>query len=147
MASKEKDGIRRVEGKKGVSWQAKANAAGNKPVYQTFKSRTDAKHWKASVEAAMIERRYFAHSEGDRHTVKDMVDRYIETENPNQKRRQVLTWWVQAIGNQSLSLVTSALIIEQRDLLRKGITRFGKPRNPAALSLCVLGKKLILTDN
>ena len=51
MASKEKDGIRRVEGKKGVSWQAKANAAGNKPVYQTFKSRTDAKHWKASIEA------------------------------------------------------------------------------------------------
>ena len=34
MASREKDGIRRAEGKKGVTWQAKANAAGNKPVYK-----------------------------------------------------------------------------------------------------------------
>ena len=82
----------------------------------------------------MIERRYFAHSEGDRHTVKDMVDRYIETEHPNQKRRQVFAWWVEKIGGQPLSLVTTALITEQRDLLRKGVTRFGTPRAPATVN-------------
>ena len=82
----------------------------------------------------MIEQRYFSHSEADRHTLADMVERYIDTENPNQKRRQVLGWWVSKIGTMSLSQITKATIVEQRDELRKGITRSGTPRTPATVN-------------
>jgi hypothetical protein len=52
----------------------------------TFERKTDAKRWAQQTEAAMREGRYFKTSEAKKHTVADMVDRYIENVIPTKPK-------------------------------------------------------------
>jgi hypothetical protein len=79
-------------------------------------------------------RRYFPTAESKRHTVIDLIDRWLATlkgrsaaayERPSQE----LTLWKGAIGEYSLSRVTPALIAQSRDwLLEKNIGSKEQPR-------------------
>ena len=48
----------------------------------TFARVTDAKKWAQHTEAAIREGRHFKTSEAKKHTLGDMIDRYIELFNP-----------------------------------------------------------------
>lgn len=133
MAERERDGIRRVEGKTGVRWQAKATCPGMKPVYKTFGTRTTASKWKKSTEAAMIERRHFAYAEADKHTLRDLVERYIESHNPPKDKAACLRYASAFMGHRLLSDITPAAIVEYRDHLATTSNRYGQKRGPATV--------------
>lgn len=102
----------------------------------TFDRKTDAKLWAQQTEAAMREGRYFKTNESKKHTVAELVDRYIENVIPTKPRNAAactaqLKWWKAQIGHCLLSDLTPALIAEQRDKLLKGITFKGTLRAPA----------------
>ncbi len=104
----------------------------------TFERKTDAKQWAQQTEAAMREGRYFKTSESKKHTVGDLVDRYIENVIPTKPRNAPactaqLKWWKEQLGYCLLSDLSPALIAEQRDKLLKGITPKGTVRSPATV--------------
>ncbi|MCE5317474.1 MAG: site-specific integrase [Parachlamydia sp.] len=104
----------------------------------TFKNETLADRWIQSTEAAIREGRYFKVAEAKKHTLGEMIDRYIRTVLPTKKkseRKQTaqLLWWKQQIGSYLLSDVTPALIANQRDLLLNGTTRRGTERSPSTV--------------
>ena len=98
----------------------------------TFERKTDAKRWAQQTEAAMREGRYFRTSEAKRHTVADLVDRYIKdylTVSPpangaNTKRQ--LTWWKAQIGSVTLADLSGPLLTEYRDKLGTESIKRGK---------------------
>jgi integrase len=104
------------------------------PQVATFERRTDAKVWAQQTEAAIREGRHFTSNEAKRHTVADLVDRYIAAQDLRQprslpKQRQTLLWWKDQIGAYALSGVTPALIAAKRDeLLKENIGTAEKPR-------------------
>ncbi len=114
----------------------------------TFERKTDAKNWAQQTESAIREGRHFKTVEAKRHTVEEMVDRYIKTVLPtkgeqktNQKTQ--LEWWKSRLGDYTLADTTPSLIAECRDELLEGETLRGKKRSPstvnrylAALSHC-----------
>lgn len=104
----------------------------------TFERKTDARRWASSTEAAIREGRHFKTTEAKRHTLGEMVDRYLRDVLPHKgesmQRDQwsQLTWWKEKIGSCLLADVSPSLIGEYRDLLLKEVGPRGKKRSPAS---------------
>ena len=90
----------------------------------TFHSRTDAKKWAQVTEGAVLEGRHFPTAEAKRHTLADLIDRYIQDVLPHKSKnhrtmRQIqLRWWKSHLGHTTLVHVTPSLIADYRDKLR-----------------------------
>ena len=104
----------------------------------TFKRKTDAKRWAQDTESAIRDRRHFKTAESKRHTLSDLIDRYIRDVLPNKpksykKQKQQLNWWKEQIGAYLLVDVTPALIAEYRDKLSREETSQERTRAPASV--------------
>jgi len=102
----------------------------------TFDRITDAKNWASNTESAIREGRHFKTTEAKKHTLGDMIDRYIENILPTKPKSAdvqegQLKWWKAQIGAYTLCDVTPAMIGECRDKLLKGKTNKGTTRAPA----------------
>jgi len=90
----------------------------------TFRRKTDARRWVQVTEAAIREGRHFKVAEAKRHTLAELIDRYVDNVLPSKKsqRDQLrhLLWWRKEIGSFILANVAPALIVECRDKLLTG---------------------------
>jgi integrase len=105
----------------------------------TFHRLTDAKKWAQDTESAIREGRHFKTAEAKKHTLADLIDRYIKDVLPS-KPKQIkdqghqLGWWKERLGSRLLSDVTTALIVECRDSLSENRSPATVVRYMAALS-------------
>ena len=119
--------------KKGETYfQARIRIKGYPPDSASFKSKTKAVKWAHSIEAAMQEGRYFKTVEAKKHTLADLIDRYIKFELPQRKSDQgkfemQLLWWKDKIGAYMLSDITPALLSQYKEIL--GTEASPKPKN------------------
>lgn len=135
MASIEK----RVTDDGKTSYRVKVRVKGFPVQSATFERKTDATKWAQSTESAIRENRHFKTSEAKRHTLADLLERYIRDVQPTKPRTapfqtSQLNWWKAEIGSYALSDVTPSLIAECRDKLAGGITVRGKPRSLATVN-------------
>jgi integrase len=126
--------------KSGVkTYTARVRLKGYSTQTATFKRLTDAKKWVQNTESAIREGRHFKTVEAKKHTLGDMLDKYIKDKLPeyNQKeqaeRKSKLDWWKNRIGVYLLSDVTPPLIVECREELKNGVTFLGTKRSPATV--------------
>ncbi|MCP4546395.1 MAG: site-specific integrase [bacterium] len=122
-----------------VRYRAQVRLKGFPAETETFRRKTDAKKWITDIEAAMRDGRHFKTSEAKRHTVGELIDRYVRDVLPSKPRSAYsqggqLKWWRQHLGDYLLSDATPALIAEARDTLSKGITHRRMPRTPATVN-------------
>ena len=121
MASIEK----RTTGK-GTAYRVKIRIRGYAPQSATFERLTDAKRWAQQTETAIHEGRYFKTAEAKRHTLAEMVDRFIDHELPRIPKsakniKTQLQWWSKQLGHHTLADITPAMIVKCRDeLIRNG---------------------------
>ena len=113
-----------------LSYRVKVRLKGHPAATGTFQRLTDAKRWAQSTEAAIHEGRYFKTAKAKRHTLGDLVDRYIKEVLPIKPKnasntKQHLVWWQSKLGAYALSDVTSALIVKCRNELLATTTRRG----------------------
>ena len=104
----------------------------------TFKSKTKAKRWAEETEAAIRDGRYFKTTEARKHTLGELIDRYILDVLPSKSKveehqKAQLLWWKSQIGDYLLSDITPAIIAEQRDKLARENTKRGTRRAPATV--------------
>ena len=102
----------------------------------TFDRKTDARRWAQKTESAIREGQYFRDNEAQRHTLGELVDRYIRYELPKKPRnapnqRAQLKWWSAELGQLTLANITPALIAEARDKLANGTSSHKRLRSPA----------------
>lgn len=106
-----------------TSYQVKVRLKGYPAQTATFERLTDAKKWATQTEAAIRERRHFRSVEAQKHTLAELVGRYVRdvmptkggATQPTQQRQ--LEWWKKELGEYSLAECTPALIAEARDKL------------------------------
>lgn len=112
---------RKTEG--GTRYRVQVRLRGHPPVSASFERRTDARTWAQQTEAAIRDGRYFPTHEAKRRTLADLVDRYLEQTKAKrdsayyERKRHLLSWWKQKLGDYTLAQVTPALIAEYRDKL------------------------------
>ena len=121
------------------SYTAKIRLKGHQPVFQTFTRKTDAVRWASQTEAAITEGRFFKTAESQKHTLSDLIQRYIRDVLPRKAKVYVeyasqLKWWEEQIGDVRLSDLSTALISEKRDHLSRTITNRKKQMSPARVN-------------
>lgn len=129
---------KRISGEGKTSHRVKIRLKGYPVQSATFERLTDAKKWAQDIESAIRNGRHFKTSEAKRHTLAELIDRYIGTvlpTKPKSKDKQTaqLQWWKEQIGAYTLADVTPALIVHHRDKLGGGITVRGTQRSPATV--------------
>ena len=96
------------------------------------------KIWSHSNGFAIREGRHFKIREAKKHTLEELINRYIEhilkpRKLSRQERFTHFEWWKKSLGCYLLSDVTPALIAETRDILAKGTTYRGTQRSSATV--------------
>jgi integrase len=103
---------------------------------ETFTRLTDARKWAQSTEAAIDEGRHFKATEAKRHTLAELIDRYLRDVLPHKSASSIymqtlqLRWWKTHLGDCILADITPALVAEYRDKLAQGDER---PRSNATV--------------
>jgi integrase len=119
-----------------VSYRAQVRVKGYPAQTATFSTKTAAKAWAKTTEVAIAEGRHFGTVEAKRHTLADVVDRYVREVLPGRRyagrRKAHLEWWKAKLGAFALAELTPARIAEARDSLLGGATKRG-PRGPATV--------------
>lgn len=121
-----------------ISYNAQVRIKGHPPQYASFKRKTDMERWIQNTESAIREGRHFKTTEAKKHTLGELIDRYIRDVLPNKKKSEKkqtmqLNWWNKQIGWYLLSEITPAMIAEQRDKLLRETTQRKKLRNPSTV--------------
>lgn len=127
------------EYKKGqIKYQAKIRIKGHPTISETFERKTDAVKWARNTEKEIEDGLYFKTLEARKHTLSDLIDRYIENVLPykysKEKDREGvkthLNWWKSKIGAYFLSDITPVLLAEYRDkLLKEPYQKFKRMSN------------------
>jgi len=130
--------IEKRQGKDGKAhYRAKVRLKGHPHESKTFSRRTDAKRWVRSIEAAIDEGRRTTHSEAQRRTLAQLLDKYeaqvLPEKRSQQTQRQMLSWWRDELGDQKLVYITPAVIADHRDKLLHGYTSPGSKRSPSTV--------------
>ncbi len=130
---------KRVSQDSGISYRVKVRLKGHPIESATFDRITDAKKWAQQTESAIQEGRHFKTSQAKRHTLSELIDRYLKdvlSKKPKTKRDQErhFIWWKNEIGIYLLADITPALIVECRDKLSNGMTHYEKSRSNATVN-------------
>jgi len=128
--------ITKREGKKGTTYKVTIRMKGYPTQTETFKRMTDAKRWAADTESAISQGKHFKTIESKKHTLTELIDRYIKVELPKkpkseEKQKAQLEWWKQQIGHKTLQDLTTPTLVECKELLLQGMTYRGTIRSGA----------------
>jgi len=121
--------IREIQKKDGtVSYHAEVRIKKPKKTERaTFRTRTLAKKWIQDIESAIRDGRHFRTAEAKRHTVAELIDRFISEwlpkyEKYEAKQKRLLMWWRGEIGHFLLADLLQAHVVVGRDKLLAGTT-------------------------
>lgn len=122
-----------------ISYRVKVRLKGYPAQSATFQRLTDARKWAQQTEAAIREGRHFKTAEAKKHTLADMIDKYIKDVLPGKSAKlrsnQItqLNWFKTEIGAFTLADISPAVITQCRDKLLTEIGNRGKVRTPASV--------------
>lgn len=148
---------RKNDGK--ITYTATIRIKGYKPINATFDRLTDARIWIAENESAMRTGKYIDKSELIKHTLGDLIDRYIEEKLPyrseaNKKSfEQNLLWWKDKLGAVLLKDITPKILAKYRDILlkepdaraTKTLDKDKKTKTPATVNRYMACLSIVLT--
>jgi len=110
-----------------LGYHAEVRLKGSRPQRASFRTRTLAKKWIQDTESAIRDGRHFRTAEAKRHTVADLIDRFIEEWSPKYekyqaKQNRILNWWKKELGHFVLADLLPTHIAACRDKLLSGTT-------------------------
>lgn len=133
--------------KKGETrYRVQITLKGQPRVTETFGTRREAQLWAERTTEAMRQRVFKPGSEAEKHSVGDLIERYIQDKVAHMaapaQYSSILYWWQDQLGRHTrLSQVTPAAIASARDRLARGQGLSGKVPCPSTVrrNLTVLG--------
>jgi integrase len=132
--------IRTLTKKDGTEvFHAEVRMRGHDKQRQSFRTKTQAKKWIQDTEAAIRDGRYKSISAARKHTVGDLIDRFIQQCIPPHplyypKKVQLLLRWKKELGARLLRDLSSSSIAEVRDKLLAEVTPKKKIRSPSTVN-------------
>jgi integrase len=105
-----------------ITYRVKVRLKGYPVQTASFTRLTDAKKWEQETEVAIREGKYFKCNEAKKHTLNEMIDRYIKEVMPlkpksSEEQTRQLHWWKEKIGAYMLADISASLISETRHKL------------------------------
>ncbi|MBS0567107.1 MAG: site-specific integrase [Proteobacteria bacterium] len=134
-----------------AQYRVKVRMRGHKPASATFDRITDAKRWAAETETRIREGRYFDQAEARRHTLADLIDRYLAETLPvakirgKRERELHLRMWREKLGHITLADLTAPMIHETRSKMLGRVTRLKRPVSNGAINRQLMVLASLLT--
>jgi len=132
--------IKEIRDKDGkiISYRVQVRRKGHPDQSSNHERLTDARKWAEDIESAIRQGKHFPTTESKKHTLGDLVDRYIRDVLPTKpksekKQRAQLLWWKNQIGHTLLSDVTPSLLAEQRDNFGREAVKGRGQRSPSTV--------------
>jgi integrase len=122
-----------------TTYRVKIRLKGHQPQTASFARITDAKKWAASTESAIREGRHFKTTEAKKHTLAELINRYIKevlpSKTPKLRNNQTtqLNWFKNEIGVYTLADISRPMLVQCRDKLMNETGNHGKVRTPASV--------------
>lgn len=110
---------------KTIKYKVRIRVKGYPTMTATFDKKTAANQWIAEHEPLMKQGKHISDYEAKKHTLSELIDRYIDVELPKRKLndqnkyKMQLEWWRRHIGAYLLSKITPAVLSECKELLIK----------------------------
>src|SRR5258708_22993272 len=103
-----------------ISYRVRVRIKGQPPQSATFKRKTDARQWAQKTEAFARTDPRFPEAQAKRHTVAEMIERYIRDILPskprnNRNQETQLQWWQAKIGHHTLADIRAPHLAQRRD--------------------------------
>lgn len=121
--------IRRVQGAKGLRWRVQIRRKGYEQQSAYFDRKSDAETWARKIEAAIDAGKHPIGSEAKKHTIAEVIERYIREVLPRKKstkdQRQQLLVWRDLLGVLRLSEITPDRLIKARGAISQHKGRSG----------------------
>lgn len=113
---------KRKDGK--ITYKAIIRVKGYPTLTASFNRKTDARNWINEHEPDMKKGKRLKDFEAAKHTLAELIDRYmanelLERKSDQEKIKMHLTWWKTKIGMYHLNRVDNILLTEYRDKLAK----------------------------
>jgi len=128
----------RIDANGNKSYHVQIRIKGFPPQTQSFDTKTLAKRWATHVESELRAGRYMPRVEAQRHTVREMLEKYRDEIliplKPKEVRSQgpQLDWWIQKLGAYSLADLPSTAIGKCRDELLQTPLSSKRPKREGA---------------
>ncbi len=121
------------------TFHAEVRLKGYPPQRASFRTRSLAKKWIQDTESSIRDGRHFRIAEAKKHTVKDLIEKFITqwlAQFPHRVVRQAayLGWWKNRLGHLLLADLTPTVIAEARDALLSEKTPTQTLRKPATVN-------------
>jgi integrase len=132
--------ITKQSGKTKTTYKVRIRKPNNPTVTKTFTSKSLAEKWARKTEIEIEEGMYFEKLESAKHTLADLVDRYVNeelqklSETDRLARKTQLNWWRDEIGGLALNKVAPAILVECRNKLKTEINVKGKIRSGSTVN-------------
>ena len=132
--------ISKQSGKTKTTYKVRIRKPNNPTVTKTFTSKNLAGKWARKTEIEIEEGMYFEKLESAKHTLKDLVDRYVNeelqklSETDRLARKTQLNWWRDEIGRLTLNKVTPPTLVKCRNKLKTEINAKGKLRSGSTVN-------------
>lgn len=131
------------------SYRVKIRLKGYPTQTATFDRLTDAKKWGQQTEAAIREGRHFKTAEAKKHTMAEMIDRYLSAADLNKVQEEHtglhLRRWKAEIGYMLLSDVTGDIITQVKDKLLNEVVRTGNKRSTTTVLRYMASLSVVFT--
>jgi hypothetical protein len=132
--------VRRTSQDGHVTFLVRVRRKGTVPPTATFSKLSEAKKWAQVTEGAILEGQYFQTSEAKKHTLTDVINRYIREVLPQKhpstipdQARQLYCWQTH-LGHYLLADITPAVLGEYRSILTQERANATVVRSLAILS-------------
>lgn len=131
--------IRQYQKKDGsIIFHAEVRRA-NTNLRDSFRTLTEAKNWVRKVETAILEGKHVLDNKTRKHTLSDLIERYLNTHLKRYPRRLKdqtahLNWWKQHYGTKILVEITPSLLAEAKETLLNGVTFHKKLRTNSTVN-------------
>lgn len=134
-------GIQKRTSKNGaVSYRVQIRQSdGFPPKSKSFPNLQEAKDWQTQEKARRRQGTYFPEQAIKKHTLAELVDRYIEIILPTKPKdarnaQRQLEWWKTKIGKYALQTISPNLIAGCKKELSEGVTSKGTLRSPSTVN-------------
>lgn len=135
--------IRKLPNRKTKPWRVEIRKAGKSPISETFKTKKEAQAFAAKIEGNFDKWAKLLGGELRRHTLEDLIDRYIRQYRG--KDPSIVTragWWRDTYGDRSLAEFTNDTVREGLATLEESTAKHGghaittteKRRSPATIN-------------
>lgn len=116
-----------------VTFRVRVRMRGYPTQTASFDRLTDAKKWAQDTESDIRNRRHFKYAEAKKHTVNDLIDRYMKRMKKQNPARHAgitghMAWWRAELGHCLLADLNKAIIAEKLEKLAATPKVNGKPR-------------------